>query len=176
MKVERKGRPMIGIARVVIFAAGLTSAFFAIPVAAADTVYVIRHLQKAAGDDPPLTPEGAANASTLAKLLADRGIGAVYATPTRRAIQTATPLAVHLGLPVTRYDPADTAALLEAANGIPGNVLVVGHSNTVPDLVAQFGGERPAPMTEQDYGVIYVVHSGSKDVREIVLPAPAHGN
>ena len=164
---------MIGIAKLMLFASGLASAFSAVPAAAADTVYVIRHLQKAPGDDPPLTAEGAANASTLANMLAGMGIGAVFATPTRRAIQTATPLAVQLGLPVTRYDPDKVAALIEAANAIPGNILVVGHSNTVPDLVAQFGGDRPAAMTEQDYGVIYVVHSGTKEVRESLLPAGA---
>jgi broad specificity phosphatase PhoE len=167
---------MIGMLRAVIMAAVAASVFCAVPSVAAESVYVIRHLQKAAGDDPPLTPEGAAGASKLADILADRGIGAVFATPTRRAIQTATPLAVRLGLPVTRYDPADNAALLEATRAIPGNVLIVGHSNTVPDLVAKFGGERPAPMTEQDYGTIYVVHSGTKEVQEIVLPAPGKAN
>jgi hypothetical protein len=39
----------------------------------------------------------------------------------------------------------------------------------VPDLVAAFGGERPPPMTEQDYGLIYLVHSGTKEVQEIAL-------
>ena len=162
---------MIGIAKAVMFAVALGSAFCALPAAAADAVYVIRHLQKAPGDDPPLTAEGAAGAISLANMLSGLGIGAVFATPTRRAIQTATPLAVQLGLPVMRYDPADPVALLEAAKAIPGNILVVGHSNTVPDLVAQFGGERPAPMTEQDYGTIYVISTGTKEVREILMPA-----
>ena len=164
---------MTRIAKVVMVAAALGSALWTSSAAAAEAVYVIRHLQKAAGDDPPLTQEGAAGANDLADLLADRGINAVFATPTRRAIQTATPLAVRLGLPVTRYDPANPAALVEAANAISGNILIVGHSNTVPDLVAQFGGQRPPPMTEQDYGQIYVVNIGTKEMREIVLPT--HG-
>jgi broad specificity phosphatase PhoE len=167
---------MISIAKTVMVAAALVSAFAVMPASAAEAVYVIRHLQKAAGDDPPLTVEGAAGANALANLLSDRGINAVFATPTRRAIQTATPLAVRLGLPVRRYNPSDTAALVEAVRATSGNVLVVGHSNTVPDLVAQFGGERPPPMTEQDYGQIYVVNIGSKETREIVLPAPPKAN
>ena len=167
---------MRGVARALIMAAAAACILTSVPAAAAEAVYVIRHLQKAAGDDPPLTPEGSAGASALADILADRGIGAVFATPTRRAIQTATPLAVRLGLPVRRYDPANSAALIEGARAIPGNVLIVGHSNTVPDLVAQFGGERPPPMTEQDYGTIYAVFTGTKEVREIVLPAPANRN
>jgi broad specificity phosphatase PhoE len=162
---------MLGNARTLILAAAAVCTLLAAPASAAEVVYVIRHLQKGAGDDPPLTPEGAAGAGSLANILADRGIRAVYATPTRRAIQTATPLAVRLGLPVKRYDPANTAALLEETRAIPGNILVVGHSNTVPDLVEQFGGEKPAPMTEQDYGTIYIVYPANKEVGEITLPA-----
>lgn len=149
------------------------SAFAAAPASAAESVYIIRHLQKAAGDDPALTPQGAAGAQALAELLGNRRIQAVFATPTRRAIQTGTPLAVRLGLPVTRYDPADAAALVQAARDIPGNILVIGHSNTVPDLVAQFGGARPGPLTEQDYGTIYLVETETKEVREIALKSAA---
>ena len=161
---------MIGVTRSVLIVAALALAIAGRPAAAAESIYVIRHLQKAAGEDPPLTPEGVANADVLAGLLAGRRIEAVFATPTRRTIQTATPLAVRLGLPVIRYDPADTAALLEATRAIPGNVLVIGHSNTVPDLVAAFGGDRPPPVTVQDYGTIYLVFTGTREVREIVLP------
>jgi hypothetical protein len=52
---------------------------------------------------------------------------------------------------------------------VKGAALVVGHSNTVPDLVAAFGGSRPAPLTEQDYGTIYVVRAGSSEVEEMKL-------
>ena len=44
------------------------------PAIAADTVYVMRHLQKVEGPDPPLSAEGAANAQTLAARLANSGI------------------------------------------------------------------------------------------------------
>lgn len=163
---------MLRTERALILAAVAASLFHATPASAAEVIYVIRHLQKAAvGDDPALTPEGAAGAGSLANILAERGIRAVFATPTRRAIQTATPLAVRLGLPVKRYDPANTTALIEEARGIPGNILVVGHSNTVPDLVELFGGDRPSALTEQDYGTIYIVYPASKEVGEITLPA-----
>jgi broad specificity phosphatase PhoE len=48
-------------------------------------------------------------------------------------------------------------ALVEAAASAPGPVLVVGHSNTVHDLVGRFGGTPPAPLSEEDYGTIFVV-------------------
>ena len=34
-------------------------------------------------------------------------------------------------------------------------VLVVGHSNTVPEIVEKLGGERPAALTEADYGDVW---------------------
>jgi broad specificity phosphatase PhoE len=141
---------------------------------AADTIYVSRHLQKEQGDDPPLTKEGAAGAEKLAVLLAQDGITSVFATPALRAQQTAAPLAKRLGLQVTLYDPRDPQALAAKVASIKGAVLVVGHSNTVPDLVARFGGERPAPISEETFGTVYVVKAGSKHVQQIFLYQPAN--
>ena len=167
---------MIRVVRAALAAMVLASSLWAVPAAAAGTIYVIRHLEKAEGDDPPLTAQGAAGASALATMLDDSGIGAIFSTPTRRTVQTATPLAVQLGLPVTRYDPANVPALIDAARAIPANILVVGHSNTVPDLVAAFGGKKPPAMTEQDYGTVFVVTPGTAEVKEIILPAKPAGN
>ena len=140
------------------------------PAIAADTVYVMRHLQKAEGTDPSLSAEGAANAQALAARLANSGIKAIFATPTARAMQTGEPLAKALGLAVTPYDPRDPAALVKAASAAHGAVLIVGHSNTVPDIVARFGGT-PVALGEQDYGTVFVVKPGSAQVGQIVLKA-----
>ena len=142
----------------------------AVPALAADTVYVMRHLQKAAGEDPPLTPEGATNAGLVAGQLGKSGITAVFATKTRRAMQTGEPLARLLNVPVTNYDPRNVPALVAQVNAIGGNVLVVGHNNTVPDLVAAFGGTKPGPLTESDYGTIYVIKAGSPTVTTLSVP------
>lgn len=144
-----------------------TSALPATAIAA--DVYIMRHLQKAdASADPPLSDEGAARAQEVAELLEDRGIKAVFATDTQRAEQTGAPLAARLGIAVTTYDPRDPAALADSVKSAGGPVLVVGHSNTVPDLVAHFGGPRPPAMTEQDYGTIFVV-DGTGGVTRIEL-------
>lgn len=150
------------------------AAFFPSAALAADTVYVMRHLQKAAGDDPPLTEQGAILADMVAGMFGGQefGIKAVFATKTRRAQQTGEPLAKLVGVPVTPYDPRDVPALVAAVKAVPGNVLIVGHSNTVPDLVAAFGGTRPPPLSESDYGTIYQVTVGSPNVREFFVPPP----
>ena len=150
---------------VLVFAA----AFFPAAADAAGTVYVIRHLEKAAGDDPSLTPQGAARADQLAQTLAGANIKAIFATPTKRARETATPLATRLGVPVSDYNPRDVDALAAAVAAAGGSVLVVGHSNTVANLVAKFGGDKPPELTEQDYGTLFIVHSGTSQVNRIQL-------
>lgn len=156
-----------------VAALALSIGVISAPVLAADTVYVVRHLQKATGDDPPLTAEGAANARKLSDILAKKRIKAIYATQTKRAMQTAEPLAKRLHLSVQAYDPKDPAALADKVGKQKGAALIVGHSNTVPDLVAKVGGKQPAPLADTDYGTIFVVRAGSSNVRQIQLQAPA---
>ena len=55
------------------------------------------------------------------------------------------------------YDPRDTAGLVAAVLAEPGTVLVVGHSNTVPDIVAALGGTRPGPLVHEDFGDVWSV-------------------
>ena len=136
---------------------------------AAGPVYVIRHLERAPGDDPSLSEKGAARAQQLAQILAQANIRAVFATATKRARETGAPLAKQLGLEVTSYDPRNVKALADAVEAAGGPVVIVGHSNTVASLVAKFGGEKPAELSEQDYGTLFVVHPGTTQVHRIDL-------
>ncbi|HET7709717.1 MAG TPA: histidine phosphatase family protein [Sphingomicrobium sp.] len=137
--------------------------------ALAAPVYVIRHLERATGDDPPLSAKGAARAGQLARLLASANIKAVFATATKRAQETGAPLARRLGLNVTTYNPRDVDSLAAAVAAAGGPVLIVAHSNTVASLVARFGGEKPADLSEQNYGTLFVVHDGTNQVNRIEL-------
>ncbi|HEX9932509.1 MAG TPA: phosphoglycerate mutase family protein [Allosphingosinicella sp.] len=124
---------------------------------APDAFYVMRHLQKAAGSDPGLTEEGQRCAGRLAEELAGSGIRAVYASATRRARETAAPLATRLGIATKDYDPRNTPDLVARLRAESGSVLVVGHSNTVPDIVERLGGARPADLAEDRYGEVWRV-------------------
>jgi probable phosphoglycerate mutase len=54
--------------------------------------------------DPELSTSGLAQAEHLADYLASEPLDAIYASPLRRAFQTAEPLALRRGLPVTVVD------------------------------------------------------------------------
>jgi phosphohistidine phosphatase SixA len=134
--------------------------------AEAPAIYVMRHLEKGEGADPGLSAAGAANAARLAAWFEGRAKPrAIYVSTTRRARETAAPLAARLGLTPKAYNPADTPALLAQVRAEPGSVLVVGHSNTVPDIVAALGGTRPEPIADTDYGAIWMVAQDGRTER-----------
>jgi broad specificity phosphatase PhoE len=129
------------------------------------TIVFVRHAEKQLGtiEDPPLTQEGDERAQRLAGLFGDRSpvgaIDAIYATKTRRAQATAAPLAARLGLQViTADEPPELLARRVRREQHGGVALVVGHSNTVPQMVAALSARQDIPaMPDDDFGTIYVV-------------------
>ena len=119
--------------------------------------YVMRHLQKGTGQDPPLTEEGRANARRLIGMFAADPPRVIYVSEWRRTRETAAPLAARLRVKVRRYRAGDTPGLIARVLAERGPVLIVGHSDTVPEIVARLGGERPAPLAETDFGDVWHV-------------------
>ena len=118
--------------------------------------YVMRHLHTPAGaTDPDLTTEGQRYAAAVSAWFRRDPPDVIYVSSTKRAQQTAAVLAQRLRLTPKIYDPRDTPALLAAVIKEPGTVLIVGHSNTVPDIVAGLGGTRPGPLVHEDFGDIW---------------------
>ena len=149
--------------------------------AAMTTVFVVRHAEKTLDGtkDPALSAAGVAHAARYASLFAVPGSGqrlaAVYATEFRRTKQTAEAVARPLGLPV-QIVPADNATALVAhikRYHRGASVLVVGHSNTVPEIIRALGGHPVAPLADTDYARLYVVSVGlfsRTTVTELALP------
>ena len=133
---------------------------------ATTTMIFIRHAEKdpLTTEDPGLSPAGQQRAAELARQLVDadvvEGVDAIYSTPFRRTLETAQPVADALGLEIIRYDPGDNEAVLATIlrNHKGKIILVVGHSNTVPTLMAELGASKKAPpIAEFEYDNIYVV-------------------
>lgn len=136
----------------------LTGCYVAPQVKAGPSYYVMRHLHTPQGvQDPSLTPEGRQQAELLPEWFAGDPPAAIYVSNTRRAQETAAPLARAFGITPKVYDPANTPVLVQQVVAERGAVLVVGHSNTVPDIVQQLGGARPDPITHDQFGDIWHV-------------------
>jgi len=149
---------------------GLSVVLFAAWVwgtAGSTTVIVVRHAEKdlsVSVTDPPLSQAGEARAALLARMFVDaKALGhvdAIYVSPALRNRLTAAPLAARLGI-VETVAPADDPrglarrALREHAGG---RVLIVGHSDTVPRIVAALSGNPNIPeIGDQEYGTMYIV-------------------
>lgn len=128
-------------------------------------VIVVRHAEKGAtpANDPPLTEAGTARAKALAATLAGAGVQAVITTQLLRTKDTARPTAEARGAPmevVTAGGPvaAHAKAVAEAARKHAGKtVLVVGHSNTVTQIVEALGGPPAKDLCDSDYSFIWTV-------------------
>jgi broad specificity phosphatase PhoE len=127
------------------------------------TVFIVRHAEKVDDSkDAELSETGRARAETLANMLRDAKIGAIYATEFKRTQQTAAPLAKALGLTVTNLPAADQAALVAKLRASTANSLVVGHGNTIPDVIKALGISEPVNISESDYDNLFVVVFGEK--------------
>ena len=130
------------------------------------TLYLVRHAEKQGGDDPALTTEGGQRAVDLADRLEEAGIEKIWSSDFRRTRATAEPLAKRLGLDVVIYDANDLASLAEGLKSDGVTALVVGHSNTTPELSDLLGGEAGSPIDEAaEYDRLYVLNGvGSETV------------
>lgn len=131
------------------------------------TIVLVRHAEKQLGaiSDAPLTPEGEQRAARLAQMFGDAEaygrIGNIYVSDTRRSQQTAAGLAQRLSLtPVIVEGKSDAKALARRVmrENRGGRALIVGHSNTVPQLVAALAGVENVPaMGEEEFDTVYFV-------------------
>jgi phosphohistidine phosphatase SixA len=123
------------------------------------TIFLVRHAEKAStATDAPLSPEGEKRAECLAATLKDAGIKQIYVTDVTRTQQTAAPLAKALKIKPTILPAKDPNALIKNlvyTGG--GNILVVGHSDTIPFVIARLQGGTVAPIGENEYDRMFVM-------------------
>jgi broad specificity phosphatase PhoE len=124
----------------------------------ATTLLIARHAERDGGSDA-LSAAGAARAQELVHVGEKSGIVAIYRSDTIRARDTAAPLAAALGLTPVVYPANDTAALVnDIFAGHRGEkVLVVGHSNTVPDIIEAAGGPASPDIDDDEFDNLFVL-------------------
>jgi phosphohistidine phosphatase SixA len=138
-------------------------------LAAQGAVILVRHAERAdagmvapPGADPDLSEAGLARAQALAAALKDAGIARIFVSKYKRTAQTAAPLATLLGLKPVVLPPEDAEALRQALQSGSGNVLVIGHSNTLPPLLKALGVTDPVTIPETEFDNLFVVMPGAR--------------
>lgn len=132
-------------------------------------VILVRHAESGAtaSGDPDLSPAGEKRVASLGALiddlLADRKVDYLYAADTRRAQQTAAPMANEFKLPINVLASSDWSRLAARIRREHRGktVVVVGYATTLPGVINQLTGTELA-MGEGEFDSIYVV----------VMPSP----
>lgn len=126
------------------------------------TFYFIRHAEKdrsnADNVDPELTQAGLGRAMHWAEILDNVQLDAIYTTDFERTSMTAAPTSVKKDITVQYYNPDEINIEQFKADNLNKKVLVVGHSNTVPDMVNKMIGEdKYSDMDDSDNGSLFIV-------------------
>lgn len=103
------------------------------------TFYLIRHAEKVRTDksdkDPKLNEYGMLRAIKWQEYFSDKNISKIYSTNYKRTLETVKPIQESSDIIPIIYSPSD----IDYKNFIMSNkievVLIVGHSNTIPDFV-----------------------------------------
>ena len=165
------------------FAAATSAAFSLTSIAQSGVanglaaVIVVRHAEKAptpVGDgDPPLSAAGEIRARALVETLRDAGVTSILTTQLRRTRQTAALVAAALGrtpetvpadVPLSKHIEALKHAVVSHSGEV---VLVVGHANTVPGLIAALGGPQLPEICDATYDDFFTVFLAQDKIRFI---------
>ena len=120
-------------------------------------VILTRHAERdPGGTDPSLSAAGRRRAKLLADMLADAGIGAIFTSEFKRTKETAAPVAQRLSVAVVQIDDDITKAAQQVRSAAD-RVLVVGHSDTVPALIAELGGPQ-VTIPDTAFDRFFVLH------------------
>lgn len=138
----------------------------------ATTIFLVRHAEKAPGQsqDPPLSEAGQARSEALARMLVKSDVKGIYTSQFLRTRQTAEPLANRLGIEATAVplsmkpnNPREISeeSLQGLLNGIQQHageaVLIVGHSNSIPEVIRLLGGDIVPVIEESSFDDLFIV-------------------
>lgn len=144
------------------------------PDTATSTYFLIRHTEKDLSDstnrNPDLTKKGVQRANNWAKILKDVPVDLVFSTDYIRTMKTASPIAKSKNLDIIKYDPKklNNSDFQKITKG--KTIVIVGHSNTTPLFVNKIiGQEKFSPLSEDDYGKLFIIKVTGTTITETVL-------
>jgi phosphohistidine phosphatase SixA len=106
-------------------------------------IYLVRHAEKQSGTDPELTDAGKKRAGDLMRTLQNKKVQRIYVTQFKRTQITGDSMRLQLGIDTVHYQADENGIDLFnkiAAHGdFNKSILIIGHSNTVPDYIKKLG-------------------------------------
>ncbi|MEV8508985.1 phosphoglycerate mutase family protein [Actinoplanes sp. NPDC051475] len=124
------------------------------------TILLVRHADidlPPVTADPALNDDGRERAEALAHVAGSAGVTTVFTSSLVRTQQTVEPLLKLLGIS-GRLMPSAAAVAPRIRDGEFGTVVVIaGHSNTVPEVIAELGVPAPPVIGESHFDNLFVV-------------------
>ena len=129
------------------------------------TYYIVRHAEKETTNtmttDVPLSAAGKDQAVDLKEKLKGHDIRHIFSTNYSRTLATVEPTRQYFNTIIQLYNTKDTMdRFIEMLRKInEGNVLIVGHANTVDDIINKLTGEKilPGDLPDSAYGDLFIV-------------------
>ena len=115
-------------------------------------IFIVRHAEKEAGNNPVLTAAGNARAGDLMRTLQSETIQKIYVSQFKRTQMTGDSLRIQLHIDTVHY-AADTLCdnlinTIMEHRDFGKTILIIAHSNTIPQIIRKFG------VTDYPYGDI----------------------
>jgi phosphohistidine phosphatase SixA len=133
-------------------------------VSSKTAIYLVRHAEKLGGSDPVLTDNGNKRAGDLMRYLKNKKIKRIYVTQYKRTQMTGDSMRLQLGIDTVHYKAEESGADLFNKIAAHGDfnkaILIIGHSNTVPDYIKK-AGVTNYPVTDipdNEFDNIYKVY------------------
>jgi len=137
------------------------------------TLYLVRHAEKKPDSkNPPLTQCGKERAKQLATLLSAAKIKSIYSTSYQRTMLTAGPLSVQQNIAIKNYNPKQLEQFALHLKQRKETALIVGHSNTTPQLTNLISDEKVDAISENEYQLLYQVHFNAGQMQVTQLKQP----
>lgn len=133
--------------------------------------YLVRHAEKDTGSDPVLTKAGYLRSGDLYRAMKGTKIQKIFVSQYRRSRLTADSLVAYHGTDTVHY-MADASgdglfSKLELLSPGAGAVLIIGHSNTIPQIIRRLGVSafHLKEIPDHEYDNLYIVKPVKRDMK-----------
>ncbi|PKG66927.1 MULTISPECIES: SixA phosphatase family protein [Pseudoalteromonas] len=126
--------------------------------AAPDEIYLFRHSEKLTGKNPALSEEGKARANNLVTLFKEHQSIHIFSSNYKRTLQTASPLQAYFNTDINVYNAGELSDLKNELLKLKGVVVVIGHSNTTPQLAELLSNEKVPAMSETQFTQYFILN------------------
>jgi broad specificity phosphatase PhoE len=127
---------------------------------AQQAIYIIRHGEKElSGTDPALTDAGRERAAAWAEMLRLSDLKIILTSDAKRTRETGGIVARSLGIPHKALPVQDVAGLTDLIefDHEDDNVLIVGHTETIPQTLSNLGLTEVVDISESDFSSLLIL-------------------